>query len=261
MLCGLFVIQGQSNRQFERVRAGTPSPFDTQYERAPASDSKVAPSVAIKKPIAHPLDELEAALPDMVNRKYELFKEDLIRMFSKAENNLNEIEMRQKEVRHYAEKNNLAVALVTEWPVNLIFYLLIFERMSQQEVLAINEYAQLGWSPETLAEARGISESLEFKREIYAYKGILEDVLAAGNVAGEAHELEETALQEPKKNWVDELSAPTTEESFGLTQRIQLWDKSEQSTFHKQIQEDQYSQSEIEEMISGRDFKTEHYDY
>lgn len=255
------MIQNQSNRQFERVRAGTPSPFDTQYERAPASESKAATSVAIKKPIAHPLDELEAAVPDMITRKYDLFKQDLIQMFSKAENNLNEIEMRQKEVRHYAEKNNLSVTLVTEWPVNLIFYLLIFERMDHQEVLAINEYAQLGWTPEALAEARGISESLEFKREIYAYKGILEDVLAAGNISSETQDFEASAPQEPKKNWVDELSSPTNEETFGLSQRIQLWDEREQSTFQKQIQEDQYSQSEIEEMISGRDFKAELYDY
>ena len=255
------MIKNQSNRQFERVRAGTPSPFDTQYERAPASENKVEPSVALKKPVSHPLDELEAAVPDMINRKYDLFKKDLLEMFSKAENNLNEIEMRQKEVRHYAEKNNLGVGLVTEWPVNLIFYLLIFERMSHQEVLAIEEYAQLGWTPEALAEARGISESLEFKREIYAYKGILEDVLAAGNIAGETREVEASVIQEPKKSWVDELSSPTNEETFGLSQRIKLWDEREQSAFQKQIQADQYSQSEIEEMISGRDFKAELYDY
>lgn len=234
------------------MRGGTSSPFEIQYPKNAKKHS-----IAVKALEGHPLDELEAVVPNRIEQKYESFQKDLLAMFSLPQNNLEEIDMRQKEVRLYAKKHNLAATLLTEWPQNLIFYLIIFERMEQEEIFAIKEYEQLGWSPETLSEARGIAESLEFKREIYAYKGILEDVMAMGGL--EQENQQEKA--EPKKNWVDELRSPSSEESYAFKERVNEWSESEQKVFRKQIEETNYSQSEIEEMITGRDFIIETYDY
>src|SRR5690606_14176694 len=132
---GLYLLQTRSNRSFEKARAGTHSPFEVKYQ--PSSHPNLSKNIAIKKPSQHPLDELEAALPDMVERKYRLFLKDLMAMFSASQNNLNDIEMRQKEVSHYAQKHQLSPSIITEWPSALIFYLLIFERLSPEEILAL----------------------------------------------------------------------------------------------------------------------------
>lgn len=244
------------------MRGGTDSPFSAKYHESESNKLEQEDSIAIKKPQLHPLDELEDILPDRIQRKYVLFKNDLFDMFPKDENNLAAIEMRQKEVSLYAKKNNLAPSLVSEWPVNLVFYLIIFERMSKEEILAIKNFEQLGWSSDVLKEARGISESLEFRREIFAYKGILEDILAQGSVIdGVSEETANAPKKEPKKSWVDELRKPSSEDGADFKERIDQWDESQQSVFQKQVQENNYSATEIDEMISGRDFEIENFDY
>lgn len=249
-------------QEFARVRGGTNSPFAVKFDQEAFEISKERP-VALKTPQLHPLDDLEEVLPDRLERKYKLFKSDLFDMFPKDQNNLAEIEMRQKEVSLFAQKHKLRPSLIAEWPANLIFYLIIFERMSKEEVLGIKNYEQLGWSPEVLREAKGISESLEFKREIYAYKGILESVLAGGGViqAIENENLERKKNTEPKKSWVDELRRPSSEKGQEFSERVSQWSKEEQSSFHRQVKESNYTASEIDEMISGRDFQLEEYDY
>lgn len=247
-------------QEFERVRGGTVSPFSVKYDQESA-DAQAERPIALKAPQLHPLDELEEALPNRIERKYKLFKSDLFDMFPKDQNNLAEIEMRQKEVSQFALKHKLAPSLIAEWPANLIFYLIIFERMNKEDILGIKNYEQLGWSPEVLKEARGISESLEFKREIFAFKGILENVLANGGVLQAAESQEMAKVQEPKKSWVDELRKPSSNQGQEFSERVSQWTKEEQSSFHRQIKENTYSASEIDEMITGRDFQVEEYDY
>ncbi len=249
-------------QEFARVRGGTDSPFAVKFDQDAFEASKERP-VALKTPQLHPLDELEEVLPNRLERKYELFKSDLFDMFPKDQNNLAEIEMRQKEVSLFASKHNLQPALIAEWPANLIFYLIIFERMNKEEILGIKNYEQLGWSPEVLREAKGISDSLEFKREIYAFKGILENVLANGGViqAIEQEDMEREKYTEPKKSWVDELRRPSSEQAQEFNERVSQWSEKDQSSFHRQIKESTYSASEIDEMITGRDFQLEEYDY
>ncbi len=249
-------------QEFERVRGGTDSPFSVKVDQSAVAANKERP-IALKAAQLHPLDELEEALPNRLERKYDLFKSDLFDMFPRDQNNLAEIEIRQKEVSQFATKHNLPPTLVAEWPANLIFYLIIFERMSKEEILGIKNFQELGWSPEVLREASGISESLEFKREIYAFKGILENVLASGGIiqAIESEDTQRAQESEPKRSWVDELRRPSSQEGSEFRQRVSQWSEEEQSSFHRQIKESTYSASEIDEMITGRDFQTEEYDY
>jgi hypothetical protein len=128
-------------------------------------------SIVAKKIIEDKEDKVADAVKSKAERYLEEKKLELNSSFFLSEDNLNNIKYLQEEVSWSKTKLNVQITNIETWDLELIFYFIIEEQLTLDEIAKLSR-ASMGTSEEEWEKIVQSTKTKEFANRIREYKGL-----------------------------------------------------------------------------------------